>query len=148
MGGVVEKLFFTPQRFFSNPLRQRQAQKNCAQETGRPLNETLEKLDHKYLNEDVEFFKKNNPSAENIAKSNEQISQSMPDIIITDVKLSDGQGVDLCRSAREKSSVAFIFLADDSVKAEFEKELNSLGKAVLTKTHEVSEIVKLVENMI
>ena len=87
-------------------------------------------------------------TAENIAKSNEQIGRSKPDIIITDVKLSDGQGVDLCRSVREKSPVAFIFLADDSVKAEFEKELNSLGKAVLTKTHEVSEIVKLVENMI
>ena len=27
----------------------------------------LERLDHKYLNEDVDYFKKNNPSAENIA---------------------------------------------------------------------------------
>jgi len=32
------------------------------------LNEILEKLDHKYLNKDIDFFKNNNPSAENIAK--------------------------------------------------------------------------------
>ena len=87
-------------------------------------------------------------TAENIEKSTSQISNTAPDIIITDVKLSDGQGLDLCKSVREKNSVPFIFLADDSVKTEFEQELKSIGKAVLTKTHEVSEIVKLVENMI
>ncbi len=32
------------------------------------LKKVLDKLDHKYLNEDVDFFKNNNPSAENIAK--------------------------------------------------------------------------------
>lgn len=32
------------------------------------LKKVLELLDHKYLNEDIIFFKKNNPSAENIAK--------------------------------------------------------------------------------
>lgn len=32
------------------------------------LNKILDKLDHKYLNKDVDFFKKNNPSAENIAR--------------------------------------------------------------------------------
>ncbi len=34
----------------------------------RKLNKVLKVLDHKYLNKDIEFFKKNNPSAENIAK--------------------------------------------------------------------------------
>ncbi len=34
----------------------------------RKLNKVLKDLDHKYLNKDIEFFKKNNPSAENIAK--------------------------------------------------------------------------------
>jgi 6-pyruvoyltetrahydropterin/6-carboxytetrahydropterin synthase len=32
------------------------------------LNLILEELDHKYLNNDVKFFKKKNPSAENIAR--------------------------------------------------------------------------------
>jgi len=32
------------------------------------LNEILDTLDHKYLNEQVEFFVKNNPTSENIAR--------------------------------------------------------------------------------
>lgn len=32
------------------------------------LRKVLNKMDHKYLNDDIEFFKKNNTSAENIAK--------------------------------------------------------------------------------
>jgi CheY-like chemotaxis protein len=87
-------------------------------------------------------------TAENVEKSKATIGQSIPDIVITDVKLSDGLGLDLCKTVREDKDIPFIFLADDSVKSEFSDELKSLGKAELTKTHEVSEIVKLVENML
>lgn len=87
-------------------------------------------------------------TAENLDKSKAAISQSTPDIIITDVKLSDGLGLDLCRTVRAENSIPFIFLADDSVKSDFNDELKTLGNAELTKTHEVSEIVKLVENML
>jgi len=87
-------------------------------------------------------------TAENVEKSKSAIGQSVPDIVITDVKLSDGLGLDLCKTIREDNNIPFIFLADDSVKSEFNNELKSLGKAELTKTHEVSEIVKLVENML
>lgn len=87
-------------------------------------------------------------TAENVEKSKASINQSSPDIVITDVKLSDGLGLDLCKAVRESKDIPFIFLADDSVKTEFSDELKSLGKAELTKTHEVSEIVKLVENML
>jgi CheY-like chemotaxis protein len=87
-------------------------------------------------------------TAENVEKSKASISQSTPDIVITDVKLSDGLGIDLCKSVRAEKNIPFIFLADDSVKGEISNELKALGKAELTKTHEVSEIVKLVENML
>jgi CRP-like cAMP-binding protein/galactitol-specific phosphotransferase system IIB component len=87
-------------------------------------------------------------TSENVEKSNAAISQNVPDIVITDVKLADGLGLDLCKTVREDKDIPFIFLADDSVKSEFSDELKSLGKAELTKTHEVSEIVKLVENML
>jgi CRP-like cAMP-binding protein/CheY-like chemotaxis protein len=87
-------------------------------------------------------------TAENLETAKNAINQGHPDIIITDVKLSDGLGIDFCRSVRENKNIPFIFLADDSVKSEFNDQLTSLGEAELTKTHEVSEIVKLVENMI
>jgi len=87
-------------------------------------------------------------SAENIAKSKILISSDVPDIIISDVKLADGAGLAFCRDVKAEHDVAFIFLSDESIKPEFEQELNKIGKAKLTKTHEVSEIVKNVENII
>ena len=87
-------------------------------------------------------------TAENIQKSNEVINEKAPDLVITDVKLADGLGLDFCRSVKANANIPFIFLADDSVKSDFDDALKELGRAVLTKTHEVSEIVKLVENMI
>ena len=87
-------------------------------------------------------------TAENIAKSQESIKSASPHIVITDVKLSDGNGLEFCRSVKSEKDIPFIFLADDSLKAEFDDELKSIGNVALTKTHEVSEIVKLVENMI
>jgi CRP-like cAMP-binding protein len=87
-------------------------------------------------------------TAENVVKAKAVIGQKSPDIVITDVKLSDGMGIDLCRSVRTQKKTPFIFLADESLKDDFKKQLKELGHAELTRTHEVSEIVKLVENFI
>ncbi|MDD5634141.1 MAG: 6-carboxytetrahydropterin synthase QueD [Candidatus Omnitrophica bacterium] len=49
------------------------------------LNEILQALDHKYLNE-LKYFKKNNPTSENIAKYIfNEISERRPDISIKEV---------------------------------------------------------------
>ncbi len=87
-------------------------------------------------------------SAANIAKALDAVKLNHPDIIISDVKLEDGPGLDLCLKVREEYPAAFIFLADDSMRSELESKLGVIEKAEMTKTHEVSEIVKLVENMI
>jgi CRP-like cAMP-binding protein/CheY-like chemotaxis protein len=87
-------------------------------------------------------------TADSIKTSQDILAKSLPDIIITDIKLSDGLGVDFCRDVKKQKDIAFIFLSDESVKPEFESEIKTLGKAELTKTHEVSEIVKIVENII
>lgn len=87
-------------------------------------------------------------TAQNIENSKESISSETPDIIISDVKLADGSGLDFCRDVKSDNDIAFIFLSDDSIKPEFEEDLKSIKRTALTKTHEVSEIVKIVENMI
>jgi CRP-like cAMP-binding protein len=87
-------------------------------------------------------------TADGIANSQDILSKKLPDIIITDIKLSDGLGIDFCREVKKKKDVAFIFLSDESVKPAFENELKALGKAEMTKTHEISEIVKIVENIL
>jgi len=85
-------------------------------------------------------------TASNISNSFAEIDSHDPDIIISDIKLTDGNGIDFIKKAREKKDLPFIFITDNSIKAEFEEQLKKLGNADLTKTHEVSEIVKLVEN--
>lgn len=85
-------------------------------------------------------------TSSNIETSNELINSEGPDIIISDVKLSDGNGIDFINHVRKDYQLPFIFITDSSIKAEFEEELKKLGNAELTKTHEVSEIVKIVEN--
>jgi DNA-binding response OmpR family regulator len=87
-------------------------------------------------------------TADSINSSQDTLSRKLPDIIITDIKLSDGLGIDFCRDVKKQKDIAFIFLSDESVKPEFENDIEALGKAELTKTHEVSEIVKIVENII
>ena len=87
-------------------------------------------------------------TAENIEKAESIMGTSPADIIITDVKLADGSGIDFYHNERASRKTPFIFLADDSMKSELESQIQGLEKAELTKTHEVSEIVKLVENMI
>ena len=49
-------------------------------------------------------------TSENVEKSNATISQTVPDIVITDVKLADGLGLDLCKTVREDKDIPFIFL--------------------------------------
>ena len=85
-------------------------------------------------------------TASNIASSLESIGKQPADIIISDVKLADGNGIDFINKVRENKKLPFIFITDNSIKPEFEEQLKQLGNAELTKTHEVSEIVKLVEN--
>lgn len=87
-------------------------------------------------------------TAQNMEGAFQVMDAAIPDIVISDIKLSDGNGLEFIEKAREKQDITFIFLADDSVKAEFEAELKSMGNTEITKTHEVSEIVKLVENYI
>jgi len=87
-------------------------------------------------------------SAKNIEDSLEIIGKHTIDVIITDIKLPDGAGDVFAEKVREKTDIPFIFITDNSVRAEFEQKLKNIGNAELTKTHEVSEIVKLVENFI
>lgn len=87
-------------------------------------------------------------TAKNIADSMAIVNDKQVDIIISDIKLPDGSGDAFAEQVRTTAEVPFIFITDNSVRAEFEAKLSSIGKAALTKTHEVSEIVKLVENLI
>jgi len=76
------------------------------------------------------------------------LERNSADIIISDIKLPDGNGLEFLEKVRVKADLPFIFITDKSVNPDFEMKLKKMGQAELTKTHEVSEIVKLVENML
>jgi len=84
-------------------------------------------------------------TAQNIEESMKAMEKQTPDIIISDIKLPDGTGLSFLEQTRQNSTIPFIFITDNSQKPEFDKKLADFGRAELTKTHEVSEIVKLVE---
>ncbi len=87
-------------------------------------------------------------TAQNIEDSLQLVKKEQPDIIISDIKLPDGGGLEFLEKARDLGDIAFIFITDNAIKPDFEEKINEAGRAELTKTHEVSEIVKLVENMV
>ena len=87
-------------------------------------------------------------SAKNIAESAEILNNNQVDIIISDIKLPDGKGLEFIEKVRSTDKTPFIFITDKSGSPDFENKLKEMGNAELTKTHEVSEIVKLVENML
>ncbi len=87
-------------------------------------------------------------TAANMAEALSAIDNRQPDIIISDVKLSDAHGMDFYNNAQQKKALPFIFIADENESNEKQKQLKEQENAHFTKTHEVSEIVKLVEKTI
>ena len=87
-------------------------------------------------------------TSKNVEESIGAIKTSKPDIVISDIKLPDGNGIEFLEKAREAGDIAFIFITDESRKSDFEDKVSALKNAEVTKTHEVSEIVKIVENLI
>lgn len=69
------------------------------------------------------------------------------DVIISDIKLADGSSEDLIAGLSGPGELPFIFLADENLKPVEEKQLLDHPRVQITKSHEVSEIVKLVERL-
>jgi CRP-like cAMP-binding protein len=86
--------------------------------------------------------------APNIEEALSIIEHNEIDMIISDIKLFDGNGIEFITKVRNTNHIPFIFITDDSLKKEFDEQLRKFDKAELTKTHEVSEIVKHVENIL
>ena len=87
-------------------------------------------------------------SAKNISDSLALAEKNKADIVISDIKLPDGNGFEFIEKIRAKQNIPFIFITDKSLDPQLEKKLLETGQSEITKTPEVSEIVKLVENMI
>jgi CRP-like cAMP-binding protein/CheY-like chemotaxis protein len=86
-------------------------------------------------------------AVENKQKGLNLIQKLEPDVVIADVKLPDGNGVDLVESIRESSKLPILLLTDERNQSDFSAQLSKYGDIAYTKTQEVSEILHLVQQL-
>ena len=88
--------------------------------------------------------------AESEAKAMEVLNSIIPNVIISDVKLSDSNANDFSKKVRENSKLAniyFIFIRDENLNQVQINEIQAISNSQLTKGHEVSEFVGIVEKV-
>ncbi|MHB2156266.1 cyclic nucleotide-binding domain-containing protein [Calditrichota bacterium GD2] len=68
------------------------------------------------------------------------------DLIVSDIKLPDGDGVKLIEQVRAKNEKPIIFIGEPNLKPELLKPIREAHAVEITGSHEVSEIVQLIEH--
>lgn len=71
--------------------------------------------------------------AETIAQGREAISRKMPDLVLLDVNLPDGDGFDFCVEVRRESNVPVIFLTANDMELDIVRGLEMGGDDYITK---------------
>ncbi|MBD3223507.1 MAG: cyclic nucleotide-binding domain-containing protein [Caldithrix sp.] len=84
----------------------------------------------------------------NMEQAMDVVNKKEPDLIISDIKLPDGSAEDLMKQSRQFKVIPFVFISDSSRPSERVEKLASQQQTMLTKSQEVSEIVKCVEKLI
>ncbi len=85
---------------------------------------------------------------DNAAKGKNLVQSLKPHLVISDTKLPDVSGTEFLRMVREVSSVPFVLLTEASNKTEFQDQVAQSENVYLTNSHEVGEIVKIVESVL
>ncbi len=86
-------------------------------------------------------------AVENNQKGVNLIKKLEPDVVIADVKLPDGSGVDLVKSIREFSSIPVVLLTEERNQEEFRNQLLDYKEIGYTKSQELGEIMHAVQKM-
>jgi len=84
--------------------------------------------------------------APNLADAVRFMEESTPDVVLMDIDLPDGSGIDLCRAIRERSYVPIIFVTglgkDDGL---LESGFDAGGDDYMTKPADANEIIIRIE---
>lgn len=83
-------------------------------------------------------------SANNIQTAREMIEKHQPDIIVMDIDLPDGNGIDFCRELQGSIPVIFLTARSDAKIAQ--EGLQAGGQAILTKPYQIEELQNAVFN--
>lgn len=88
--------------------------------------------------------------ASTLAEARAQLKKTMPDIIVMDIDLPDGSGIDFCRELRQSLGIPVVFLTARSDEQTAKASLQAGGCAFLTKPYLLEtlreEVGKAAEN--
>ncbi len=87
-------------------------------------------------------------AVENKQKGLNLINKLEPDIVVADTKLPDSDGFELVKSVRETSALPIVLLTDERNQEEFSQKLSEYPSLSFTKSHEMSEILHAVQQLI
>ena len=84
---------------------------------------------------------------ENVQKGLNLIKKLEPDVVVSDVKLPDGNGIELVKSVRGFSGIPIVLLTEERNRAEFEAKLSDYQQIAFTRSHELGEIMHSVQQI-
>lgn len=79
--------------------------------------------------------------AETLGKAREVLREHTPDVLVLDIKLPDGSGLDFCQEIRPTTPVPVLFLTALDEKSEIIRGLMAGGNDYITKPYDVDEFV-------
>ncbi len=84
--------------------------------------------------------------ARKINEGLELMGKESVDLIVSDIKLPDGEAGTLIEQIRSKNDNPIIFLGEPNIKEEILTPIKQTSRVEITNSHEVSEIVQLIEH--
>ena len=87
-------------------------------------------------------------TAETLEHGRELLNKEQPSLIILDIMLPDGSGLDFCEEIRKDSNIPILFLSGLKEDAEIVEGFESGGDVYLTKPYGLNVLVKNVESLL
>lgn len=87
-------------------------------------------------------------TAETLKEANAHLEKSIPDAIVLDIDLTDGDGLTFCRSLQSKTDVPVIFLTAHSDAQTVSEGYDAGCCAFLTKPYQLEDLQKAVANAV
>lgn len=87
-------------------------------------------------------------TAQTAAEAYHQIEEQLPDLLILDIMLPDGNGIDICRRFREKTMRPVLFLTGKSDIQDKVEGLQEGGDYYLTKPYNFDEFLAVIQMLL